>query len=91
MLIFLGEVLSQFIPEIAAEHSGVSRRADKDTIVAGLPSWFVPVIAVDDLPDAYRGVPLRQDDSRAAIVAVWDPSMHAWMFAESRAMLFGSS
>ena len=42
-----------------------------------------------DLPDAYRGVPLRQDDSRAAIVAVWDPKMHAWFFAESRAMLFG--
>ena len=89
MLRHIGEVLSQFIPEIAAAHSGVSPRADKDTVVAGLPNWFAPVIAVDDLPDAYRGVPLRQDDSRAAIVAVWDPKMHVWLFAESRAMLFG--
>ena len=49
---------------------------------------------VEDLPDAYRGVPLHPADARMAIVtfvAFWSTIAGAWEVAISRAMLFGLS
>jgi hypothetical protein len=56
-----------------------------------LPSWFSPTIALDDLPDAYRGVPIHPDDGRVALVAVWNGKTRDWLFAEAHSMLFGLS
>ena len=59
--------------------------------LAALPRWFEPVMGVEDLPDAYRGVPLRPEDAKIAVVAFWSAKLNSWAFAVSRAMLFSLS
>ena len=51
-------------------------------ILSGIPARYDTTIAVDDLPGAYTGIPLMQDDIRAAIVAVCDEATSGWLFAE---------
>jgi len=46
-------------------------------------------MGIDDLPDAYKGCPIRSEDQPGCIVAVWHPGLRRWTFAESYAMLFG--
>ena len=41
---------------------------------AGLDvSWLELYLSTDDLPDAFRGVPIAEDDRRSCVVAVWSP------------------
>ena len=42
-----------------------------------------PAMGVEDLPDAYRGVPLHPADARVAVVASWFIKLNAWSFAVS--------
>ena len=88
---FLGEVLGTWVREIAWEYSGLGPDAPLNTVLSSIPAWFLPVIGIDDLPDAYKGIPLSEADSRAAVVAVYDPTNSEWKFAVSRSMLFGLS
>ena len=88
---FFGEVLAAWIAEVAWELQGVSSKEEAQKVLDALPEWFRPIFGLDDMPDAYRGVPLHPDDSNVAIVAVWDEAIKAWKFAISRSMLFGLS
>jgi len=86
---WLGECLSAFIMAIAAAHGKLGRDALTQEVLGTLPEWFEPLLGLDDLPDAYRGCPVRNEDRRGCIVAFWDEPRQAWRFAESRALLFG--
>lgn len=68
-----------------------SIREDAELLEAllALPEWFAPLMGLEDLPDAYRGVPIHPEDQRACYVAVWHPKHKLWVFAASHAMLFG--
>ena len=88
---FFGEVLAEWIAQIIWELAGLKKSAEREVVLKALPSWFRPVFGLDDLPDAYRGVPLHCDDSNVTIVAVWNAATRAWIFAQSFSMLFGLS
>ena len=88
---FVGEVLSAFIAELAWSLCGLRTNASTEEVLKALPSWFEPAMGIEDLPDAYRGVPLHPADARMAIVAFWSTEAGGWRFAISRAMLFGLS
>merc|ERR1712051_388948 len=45
--------------------------------------------STDDLPDAFRGCPLREEDRRAAVVAVWSPQAGGWQFVLMHGCPFG--
>ena len=49
--------------------------------------WLAPRIATDDLPDAYRGHPVRDDHLPFSIVVVWTP--WGWMFVVMYGLAFG--
>ena len=87
---FFGEVLRVWTDELARE-AAVDPQSDAATVLQALPEWFDPVFGLDDLPDAYRGVPIHEEDGNVAIVAVWDPRFNTWRFAIARAMFFGFS
>ena len=88
---FVGEVLAAAVAELAWTHLGLKDDATAEEILQRLPDWFSPTLAVEDLPDAYRSIPLHPEDSRACMVAVWCVVRNCWLFAESRSMLFGLS
>ena len=72
---------------LAAIHAELERRG---LLVDGrLPDWCSPGIALDDLPDAFRGMAIHREDAHKCHVAVWSPVDRVWRFAESRAMMFG--
>ena len=73
---FFGEVLAAWIAEVAWELEGVSSKEEIQKILDALPEWFRPIFGLDDMPDAYKGVPLHPDDSNVAVVAVWDNTDH---------------
>ncbi len=75
--------------EVSYEEAGLPAEAPTEQVLKAMPCWFNPVMGLDDLPDAYRGCPIRPEDQRGCIVAYWDTGRATWMFAESRAMLFG--
>ena len=58
--------------------------------MGGLPPWFHLQIGTDDLPDAFRGCPIKPDQQRAAVVAVWEPCSEAWRFAVMKGALLCS-
>ena len=51
-----------------------------EEILAALPPWLVFELGTDDLPDAFRGCPVRSGDRRGAVVAIWSPVARAWRF-----------
>ena len=88
---FVGEVLAAFAAELAWSHGGLRANASSQEVLGILPQWFEPAMGVEDLPDAYRGVPLHPEDAKIAVVAFWSAKLSSWTFAVSRAMLFGLS
>ena len=52
-------------------------------------SWLELCLGTDDLPDAFRGVPLHEADQRAAIIAVYDPQARGWRFVQMHGCPFG--
>ena len=88
---FIGEVLATWLSHTAWEAAGVAEDATIDQVLAAIPEWLAPLIGVEDLPDAYRSVPLHDSETRAALVAVWCTDTLQWLFCASRAMLFGFS
>ena len=51
--------------------------------------WLETTMGTDDLPDAFRGVPLHPEDQRATVVSVWSPTSQAWEFVEMFGCPFG--
>ena len=86
---WLGECISSMTAEVAKLHC--QEEASTEEILRTLPSWFCPTMGVDDLPDAYRGCPIRREDQPGCIIALWHPDRNRWVFAEAYAMLFGLS
>ena len=86
---FVGEALASLIAELAWEWSGLTKKASSEEVLNAIPHWFLPVISIDDLPDAYRSIPIHSENTRAALVAVWSEKSQQWLFCESRSMLFG--
>ena len=77
--------------ELAWAQAGVRVGTSLEETLSAIPPWFDPAIGVEDLPDAYRGVPLHPEEERMAIVAFYSVEKAKWEFAKSRAMLFGLS
>ena len=50
--------------------------------------WFLPRVGTDDLPDAYRGHPVRDDHLRFSVVAVWVPQL-GWRFSVMFGLAYG--
>ena len=55
----------------------------------GLPEWFHLQLGTDDLPDAFRGCPINPAQQSAAVVAVWSPQKHQWMFGVMKGCPYG--
>ena len=88
---FVGEVWAAWLAQMAWEEVGLSEHASIDEVLDKLPTWLAPPLGIEDLPDAYSCVLLHEDDTRAALEAVWCPLTLQWLFSASRAMLFGFS
>ena len=86
---WLGESVSAMCLAVAAVWGGLRSESLTESVLASLPDWFCPMLGLDDLPDAYRGCPVREADRPGCVVAFWDGTCGAWRFAESRALLFG--
>ena len=56
---FVGEAMAAFIAELTWAHSGLRKGASVSEVLNALPRWFEHALGVEDLPDAYRGVPLH--------------------------------
>ena len=63
--------------------------AETGTRPTSLPSWFNLGMALDDLPDAYKGCPIDPEHARACAVAIWHSEQNDWVFAIPRTMVFG--
>ena len=50
--------------------------------------WLDARLATDDLPDAYRGLPVCDDHQNVSIVAIWHPDM-GWCFMELYGLAYG--
>ena len=48
-----------------------------DVPVDALP-WLAPRLGADDLPDAYRGHPVKDEQLRFSVVAIWTPNGWRW-------------
>ncbi|CAK0868326.1 unnamed protein product, partial [Prorocentrum cordatum] len=64
-------------------------RARKHYPDEGLPEWFHLRLGTDDLPDAFRGCPIHPSQQNAAVVAVWSPKGHTWMFGVMQGCPYG--
>ena len=73
-----------FVPALAAH---LVHQAQE--VYGELPPWFHLQTGTDDLPDAFRGCPVKPDQQRAAVVAVWDPHADAWRFGVMKGCPFG--
>ena len=73
-----------FVPALAAH---LVHKAQE--VYGELPPWFHLQMGTDDLPDAFRGCPVKPDQQRAAVVSVWDPHAEAWRFGVMKGCPFG--
>ena len=85
-----------FVPEAVAlmmqlllQAEGRSPDEPLDVLLASLPDWASVFMATADLPDAFRGCPIREDHQRAAVVAVWDLRCGAWRFGVMNGCPYG--
>ena len=58
-------------------------------MLPGMPVFFPLETGGEDLPNAYRHVPMVPEDSWASIVTYWDPSRAAPCFRRYFGLLFG--
>ena len=56
--------------------------------VPDIPSWLVLRIGTDDLPDAYRGLPVREEHLPYSVVAVYVGSV-GWRFTVLHGLAYG--
>ena len=56
--------------------------------VPDIPSWLVLRIGTDDLPDAYRGLPVREEHLAYSVVAVYVGSA-GWRFTVLHGLAYG--
>eukprot|EP00434_Breviolum_minutum_P039847 symbB.v1.2.035390.t1/scaffold4753.1/size44016/3 len=56
--------------------------------VPDIPSWLVLRIGTDDLPDAYRGLPVREEHLAYSVVAVYVGSL-GWRFTVLHGLAYG--
>ena len=50
--------------------------------------WFDARLGTDDLPDAYRALPVLTDHQSLSIIAIWQPSV-GWSFMELYGLAYG--
>ena len=89
---FLGESLCKASIEVAKAEKMAkpsTQEHTSDASSAQLPVWYNPGMALEDLPDAYKGCPIYPPHARYCAVPVWDPKAKKWLFALSRTLLFG--
>ena len=60
-----------------------------NSMLPGMPVFFSLETGGEDLPNAYRHVPMVPEDSWASIVTYWDPSRAAPCFRRYFGLLFG--
>ena len=75
---FVGETIATWISEVAWDKSGLTAESSLEEVLKVLPEWFMPVLGVEDLPGAYRIIPLHEEDIKAAIIAVWSEAHQDW-------------
>lgn len=51
-------------------------------------TWLDARLATDDLPDAYRGLPVCTEHQAVSIISIWHPS-HGWQFMELYGLAYG--
>ena len=61
---------------------------DSDSLPKDLPPWLGLRLGTDDLPDAYRGLPVCDEHLRFSIVAVFVPES-GWRFATLFGLAYG--
>ena len=80
-----------WVPEAAAILRRALLRHWRHVIGEHYPDWMQAELATVDLPDAYRGCPVRPDQLGASVVAAWCPSAKAWHFMPLHGLAFGLS
>ena len=78
---------ADFVPHTAA---AVRQQVQQPWQEMGLDvDWLEMFIGTDDLPDAFRGCPLAEEDQRASVVAVWSPEAEGWRYVLMHGCPFG--
>ena len=88
---FIATAAYVLLDEIRAVWAEVTMDAVLADILAALPHWCSLRISLDDIPDAYNGVPVRPDQARANIIALWSPPDQCWVYVSQQGLGFGLS
>ena len=54
--------------------------APLEALQAALPEWCELRFSLDDMPDAYNGVPVLPGHARGNIIGLWSPETEQWMY-----------
>ena len=73
-------------------NNGISAEKLTSEDVPGLvPEEVAPLLAANDLVDAYRQCPVSERDAGASIIAIWVEADKCWQFCEMYGLAFGFS
>ena len=67
----------------------VSAEATRAEVILFLPEWSEVRVALDDILDAYNGVPVKPSQCRANIIALWCLSKQQRVFVPQDRLGFG--
>ena len=88
---FIASATFTVLDEIREEWADLEPSAPLDQLKAAMPEWAEMQFALEDIPDAYNGVPVLPSHSRANISMLWSPSDSKWVCTSKRLQEVGVS